>query len=567
MRTTRFIIFLLLLLIAGLGALAGRCYYLQYYKSDFYNQISIKQRLARISQKPRRGAILDARGSILAASNKIQTVFAEPRLINDPDKTADELGAILNMPAEQISKIIKQARNPGFVPIKTDITPREREMLRKEQFHGIGIKTDWRRYYPMGPLAAHVIGFVGVDQQALAGLELQYDKKLSGSKADDILFIDAGRNPIWPTGQHFPGSKTQRSASLILTLEATIQQFAREELLKQYEAYEAESAVAIVMQPDTGAVLALVCLPDFDPAMGPLYNCRNRALTDPFEPGSILKPIVAAIAIDSNIVRLDDKIFCEHGSYRGRGFGRIGEYGNHRFGNLTVRDILIYSSNIGMAKIGQKTGKQKLYRGLKLFGFGKKTGIDLPGEGRGLLAPVEKWTGYSVTRIPFGQELAVTAIQIVRAFCILANGGRQIRPYLVKALVDGDGTIIKLKRPANPTGLVIKPEVARAIVNDALVGVVNKGTGKKSALKKWQVFGKTGTANIAKTDEKGYDEEAYVASFVGGAPVEAPAVVVLVSIRKPNIELGKGYTGGTVAAPVVREILRKTLNYFVTRGS
>jgi cell division protein FtsI/penicillin-binding protein 2 len=198
---------------------------------------------------------------------------------------------------------------------------------------------------------------------------------------------------------------------------------------------------------------------------------------------------------------------------------------------------------------------------MKRFGFGKKTGVDLPGEAEGLLRPARKWTGYSVTRIPFGQEISVTAIQLVRAFCILANGGRCVQPYLVRAIVGNDGKIVKLKRPPPAVGFVVEPEVARWVVTDAMVGVVNEGTGKKARLEKWQVFGKTGTANVAKKNERGYSESEYIASFIASAPAEEPAAIVLVSVFKPNKELGKGYTGGTVAAPVAAKILEKTLNY------
>jgi cell division protein FtsI/penicillin-binding protein 2 len=353
-------------------------------------------------------------------------------------------------------------------------------------------------------------------------------------------------------------------AGIILTVDATIQQFARDELMKQYESHEAESAIAIVAEPGTGAILAMVSLPDFDPCQA--SSCdpndfRNRGITDQFEPGSILKPIVAAIAIDAGSVNRHETIFCENGNYHGKGFGRIGEY-RQGFGDLTVREIVVKSSNIGMAKIGQRLGKDKLYRGLKRFGFGRGTGVDLPGEVEGLLWPTKRWTGYSVTRIPFGQEITVTAIQLVRAFCMLANGGRSVRPFLVRAMVDNDGKIIKENRARHTgIGFVVDPEVARWIVTEALVGVVNEGTGKRAKLDKWQVFGKTGTANIAKSDERGYSESDYVASFVAGAPTEDPAVVVLVSIRKPNRKLGKGYTGGAVASPVAAKILDKTLTY------
>jgi cell division protein FtsI/penicillin-binding protein 2 len=196
-----------------------------------------------------------------------------------------------------------------------------------------------------------------------------------------------------------------------------------------------------------------------------------------------------------------------------------------------------------------------------MFGFGKETGLDLPGEAPGLLWPPQKWTGYSVTRIPFGQEITVTAIQLVQAFCILANGGHVVKPHIVKAVVDNEGNIVKLTKAAPPVGFVVDPKIAKWIVTEALTGVVNEGTGKRAKLKKWQVFGKTGTANIAKSGERGYSEENYVASFIAGAPAEDPAVVVLVSIRRPDKSLGKGYTGGAVASPVAGKILEKTLTY------
>ena len=536
-------------------SLAWRCFYLQYFRRGHYYSASIKRQL----QKPQRGVILDCRGRVLAASNKIQTIFAEPRVIKNPKITSTELAPIIDMGAHEICKLITESKNPGFAKIKVGAGPSQCSAAGK--IYGIGVQSDWQRHYPMGPLAAHIVGFTSLDNRGLDGLELQYNKELGGSVGQNIFFADASRRPIRLKQQN---GVLADGVGIILTIDATIQQFARAELLKQYESYESESAMAIVAEPGTGAILALVSLPDFDPdeiRSADPNNFRNRAISDQFEPGSILKPIAAAIAIDAGVVGLDEKIFCEYGNYHGRGFGQIGEYGNHRFGDLTVREILAFSSNIGMAKIGQKLGKDRLYNRLKFFGFGRKTGLDLPGEVGGLLRPVQEWTGYSVTRMPFGQEISVTAIQLVRAFCILANGGHPVRPFLVRAMVDNDGRIIKLKRPPPPVGFVVKPEVAKWIVNDALTGVVNEGTGRKAALGKWQVFGKTGTANIASSDRRGYDDNAYVASFIVGAPAEEPEAIVLVSIQKPNVKLGKGYTGGTVAAPVAAAILEKTLNY------
>ncbi len=562
MKNIRTTIFFLLLVIVVFLSLAGRCFYLQHLRSDHYYSISIKQQQKQVIQKPQRGVIVDCRGRKLAASNKIQIIFAEPRIIEDPKTTSVKLAPIVNMGAHEICKLIYESNNPGFVKIKAGAAADE--CARAQRIYGIGVQSDWQRHYPVGPVAAHIVGFTSVDNRGLGGIELQYDKELGGSPGQNILFADARRRSIRLKQQT---GRLRDGVGIILTIDATIQQFARVELLKQYESYEAESAVAIVAEPKTGAILAVVSLPDFNPdniSSADPNSFRNRATNDQFEPGSILKPIAAAIALDAEVVNKDERIFCENGNYHGKGFGQIGEYGNHRFGKLSVREILVKSSNIGMAKIGQKLGKEKLHKGLRLFGFGEKTGVDLPGEAEGLLRPAQKWTGYSVTRIPFGQEISVTAIQLIRAFCILANGGHTVRPYVVRAVVDNDGEIVKLKsaRGGPPrVGFVIEPQVAQWIVSEAMVGVVNEGTGKRAKLEKWQVFGKTGTANMAKSNERGYSESEYIASFIAGAPAKEPAVVVLVSIRKPNIELGKGYTGGTVAAPVAARILEKTLGY------
>jgi cell division protein FtsI/penicillin-binding protein 2 len=455
--------------------------------------------------------------------------------------------------------IITESGNPGFAKLKEGAS--EEQCGRARSIYGIGVESEWRRHYPMGGLTAHVAGFTSIDNQGLTGIELEYDKKLAGLPRQNIFLADAGRRPVLLQEQNGVYSD---GVGIILTLDATIQQFARAELLAQYEKYEAEGAIAVVAEPKTGAILALVSLPDFEPndvRFTDPNRFRNRALNDQFEPGSIMKPIAAAIALDARAVNRHEKIFCENGHYSGRGFGRIGEY-KDGFGNLTVREILVKSSNIGMAKIGQRLGKEKLHRGLELFGFGRRTGVDLPGETEGFLRGPGQWTGYSVTRIPFGQEITVTAMQLIRAYCMLANGGHSVRPYVVRAVVDNDGNIAKMRRGQNTgVGFVVKPEVAKWIVTEALVGVVNEGTGKRAKLEKWQVFGKTGTANIAKTGERGYSDQHYVASFVCGAPAEDPAVVVLVSIRKPNKRLGKGYTGGAVASPVAAKILEKTLTY------
>jgi cell division protein FtsI/penicillin-binding protein 2 len=565
MKHIRILIFFMLLLVTAFLALAGRCFYLQYYRNEHYNSISVRQQEKLIPQQPQRGVILDCRGRVLAASNKVQTIFAEPRVIKDPEKIAVELAPILRMGSQEICELIKQSKNPGYVKIKVNADANQCRDVAKVP--GVGVQSDWQRTYPMGPLVSHVVGFTSADNRGMDGIELQCNKELTGSPGQNIFFADASRRPIRFKEQT---SVLNDGVGVILTIDATIQQFAREALMEQYKYFQAESAVAVVADPKTGAILAMVSLPDFDPNnfnSVDMDHLRNRAITDQYEPGSILKPFAAALAVEAGAVGKNEVIYCEDGFYHGKGFGQISEYSNHRYGMLAVREILIKSSNIGMAKIGQKLGSEKLYKGMRLFGFGRQTGIDLPGEVEGLLWPLNKWTGYSVTRIPFGQEITVTAIQLIRAFCMLSNGGHSVQPYIVQAMVDKDGEITKIKHPSPPIGFVIKPEVANWMITDPLVGVINEkdkgGTGWRAKLEKWQVFGKTGTANIAKTSQKGYSESDYIASFLAGAPVENPKIVVLVSIRKPNKARGE-YTGGAVASPVAGKIIEKTLNYLET---
>lgn len=553
----------MLIIIVAFGGLIWRLYDLQIRQKLVFNQISRKQQNAIVPEKPRRGLILDSRGRVLAASFKTYNVFVEPRRLQEiPDQilvAASELQPMLNMAGDEICRRIQNSRNPGFLKIKEDITTAEKEAIEKARLAGVGIETDWRRNYPAGSLTAHVLGFMGAEDKGLTGLELKYNEMLAGTPGYQVYVVDAMRRPIG--AQPTSGIEARDGRNLVLTIDSVIQRFVQEALEKQMKAFEAESAVAMAMDPHTGAVLAMVSLPDFDPtkfASTPQDKMRNRILTDSYEPGSIFKPIVAAAALDCGAIKFNDRFDCENG-YWGR--YRIGEFGNHQYGVMSVKDILVNSSNVGMAKIGVKMGKKKLYDGMRRFGLSERTGIDLPGEEPGLLRPLNAWSGWSVTRIPFGHEISVTAVQICRAYSILANGGCVIKPHIVRAVIDNEGNIVQDLRPVRGTGYILDPRIAEWIVQTALVGVVNEGTGELAKVEGCQVWGKTGTANIA-LPGGGYDTRNYVSSFVGGAPEKDPKIVVMISIRKPNRSLGKGYSGGRVAAPVAGEILQKTLTYW-----
>jgi cell division protein FtsI/penicillin-binding protein 2 len=560
LKSIRITIGLLIIFAAIMILLIVRCFYLQFFRCDYYRDVSSRQMQKLIRQQPYRGVILDRRGRILAASNKVQTIFAEPRMIKNPEQTSIKLASVLNVESQDILRIITESNNPGFVKIKADANNLECGMAKK--IPAIGIETYWRRYYPMANLTSHLVGFISSDNLGLEGAELKYDKILKGDMGEKVFYSDAPpyRRPIRlkENLEH-----VEDGNSIILTIDAAIQQFTRESLEAQCKAYQAEAGVAIVAVPKTGEILAMVSLPDFDPMKIVKVDdtFRNRSITDQFEPGSIMKPMAVALALDEGTIKYNDVIYCENGYYHGKGFGTIQEYSSHKYGNLSIKDILVKSSNIGMAKIGQKMSRNKLYNGLRQFGFGLKTDIELPGEIAGVLRPPSVWTGYSVTRIPFGQEITATAMQMLKAYCIIANGGYQIKPYVVKSIINSEGKITKTYLPQVSDKPIVDPNITKWIVRKALVGVVEEGTGQKAKLKKWQVFGKTGTANIANADRKGYSDSDYIASFVGGAPAEDPEIMVLVSIRKPNKKLGKGYTGGAVASPVVKEILEKTLTY------
>jgi cell division protein FtsI/penicillin-binding protein 2 len=549
-------------MVSVFASLTWRLVDLKHTQREAYEESSRRQKSAMVPEKPRRGQILDCKGRVLAASVEAYNVFVEPRRLREyPDQiqvAAASLQEILGVPGHEICRLIDESRNSGYAKIKSGISPDERDLIKTVNLPAVGIETDWNRSYPASRLSGHIVGFVGADNAGLSGLELQYNSLLEGTPGQHVFVVDVLRRPIAIRADE--GRDAEDGLNLVLTIDSVIQRFTYEALKKKMDEYEAESAVAIVMDPWTGAILAMVSLPDYDPtkfSTTPQDRMRNRALTDPFEPGSIFKPIVAAIALDAGMIGYEEKFDCENGFWSK--YGGIGEFGNHQYGILSVREIILHSSNIGMAKIGLKMGQKKLYDGLKLFGFSSRTGVDLPGEEPGLVWSLPKWSKYSVTRIPFGHEVMVTPMQICRAYSILANGGYIIKPHVVRAIVNNQGEIVEDRQPIAGMGYIIKTEVANWMVRKAMVDVVNEGTGDLAKIENCQVWGKTGTANIAVNGH--YDWKNYVSSFIGGAPAEKPEVVVLVSIRKPNRSLGKGYSGGRVAAPVAHDILENSLRY------
>ncbi|MCH7814585.1 MAG: penicillin-binding protein 2, partial [Planctomycetes bacterium] len=417
--------------------------------------------------------------------------------------------------------------------------------------------------YPLGASMGQVLGFVGRQSQGLEGLELTCDRWLRGTDGSVRTVRDARRRAIRERtdGPAAPAGRTEPvdGGHVVLTLDAVIQGFVDELLPRQVQKFEAQSGVAVVMDPRTAEVLAMACYPTFDPNdRGAVDRSlwRNRVVTDMVEPGSTFKPFVASGALLAGVVSPGERIYCHDGLYVS---GRRLLHDSSPHGLMTFEEIIIRSSNIGMAIIGERLGNPAMHDIVRRFGFGAPTGIDLPGESAGSVLPLSRWNRYSTTSVPMGHELAVTPLQLITAFCAMVNDGVLLRPRVVRAYLRPDGTVDREFTGPDPVRRVLPKATARYLVNEVLVKVVEEGGGHRAALAGYRVFGKTGTAQVPYDDRRGYEPGAYLGSFIGAAPLENPRVVVLVMIKKPNPRLG--YYGGVVSAPVVGDILGRTLAY------
>ncbi len=537
----------------------------------------------------RRGEILDTRGRVLAGTLRRPSVFVDPELVRDPRYAAYSVGPVLGLDAQQLTRDLLTWRDQGdrFVWLKRKLSEPERDSFEQvvdsRRLHAF--ETQWEpvRVYPQGRLAAHVLGFVGFDRRkqpetglvyddlwGRAGIEGEYDRLLSGKPGHQTLTVDVGRRPVRAAADDYVPAID--GATLVLTLDAYIQEITQKALAAAVTKYGAEWGAAVVMDPQSGEVLAMAVLPDFDPcdAVPPNFErlseqqrtkaqeiWRNRAVSDSFEPGSVFKPFVASCALDEGLVRIDE-VFAVNGPTHS--FGRRTISDTHAYGSLTLHEIISKSSNIGMGLVGARCGMERLYHYVRLFGFGDITGVGLPGEHTGLVQDFSRWNpSFSPQSIPIGQEIAVTPIQIATGFSVFCNGGVLYRPRIIRGIIGPDGETLEDNSKPIALRRVLDEATSEMFRKRALVETVTDGTAKVAKLDEYQVFGKTGTAQIANIGGgHGYLAGKYVGSFVGGAPSDHPRVVALVSIYKPSKE---GYYGGTVAAPAVKEILADTLAY------
>lgn len=498
---------------------------------------------------------------LMAASKQVPSCFADPAIVEDRDlaEVSIRAGEVLGLDARDVLYALVRRRTARFVWLKRGIAEAEADAVRTlriggRKVRGIGITHEWERTYPSGPLAAPVIGFRRRDGVAGGGVEASCDRQLRGTDGRRAFLIDAGRRPIWrlPDESCYP----RDGSHVFLTIDASIQAILDQAVADAVGAYEGKWGCGVVVEPRTGNVMAMSSVPTYDPSR---YNeatdeeRTNRAVTVPFEPGSVLKGIYAASAVRANLATYATPIFCENGSYRAYRGGWITDHGS-AYGCLTLTDVVVHSSNIGMAKVGELLGNRRMYAIAQLFGLGAQTGVRLPGESCGIMRPADQWDGYSLRRVPFGQEISVTALQLTMAYAVLANGGLLMRPRLVEKVTDTRGRVLLRTRPEVVRRVLTQPVAAQSLA--VLEQVVERGTGKKAQLERWTVFGKTGTAQIA--GRGGYVPGAYVSSFIGGAPVGSPAAVCLISVYWPR---SRAHYGGTVAAPYVKEVLKRTLTY------
>ena len=573
-------------LVILLAVVLGRCWRLQYHQNEQFARRAERQQKMLIRLPARRGPIVDRNGNQMAISVRVASVAVDPLVAGDLAQVAKRLGAILGQAEDELLTRLQVARqaHKRFVWVKRFISSEQADQLTANLPSGVIVQHEFQRRYPMGKLAGHVLGFTDIDGRGLEGAEAYYDEYLAGRDGELVLCKDVLKRPI---GAQQPGRPAQDGQTLALSLDANVQEIVERHLEATAQKFQAASAAAIVMDPQTGEVLALANWPGFDPAQGgatPVELRRNRVLTDPVEPGSTFKPFTVAAALEGGYVRADDKIDCLTEPYRGKGIGRIGEYRDY-FGKISVAEVIMRSSNIGAAKIAQKMGKDYFHNMIVKFGFGRRTGIDLGGEGAGILRPLSqwKWGQYALTRAAYGQgPVATTPIQLMRAFCCFANGGQLVQPRIGRWVIDGRqivkdcseapevltcvaGESRSTEYTGRPGGgqRPVSRQVAGQMSEQILTGVVARvgGTAHNAALAGYTVFGKTGTAKIAKKDQRGYEDNKYVSSFIAGAPAEKPRICLLVMVREPDRSLGLGYTGGAVAAPAVREIVRETLGY------
>ena len=545
-----------MLIVAGVAllwatAVFGRLGYLQLYRHRDYLLRAQRQQQRIIEISPKRGAIYDRNMHALAMSIKVDSAFAIPNEIKDKPLAAQLLSGVLGLPADLLESRLDSSQN--FVWIERKLTPEKSEAITALNLKGVYTQAENKRFYPKADLASHVLGFVDVDEKGLGGIEYALDSQIRGKSEKIVMMADAHQK--WFDGAE---ARRDRGANVVLTLDEKIQYIAERELAAAINKTHALAGTVVVMNPNNGELLAVANWPTFDPnaasAGTPAESRMNRAVSALYEPGSTFKLITLAAAFDQGITNPDEVFDCENGATYVAGH-KIHDH--KRFGMLTVADILALSSDVGAIKIAERLGAPKFYDYIHAFGFGTPTGVDLPGESRGLLRPLANWSPISIGAISMGQEVGVTPLQLISAVSAIANGGMLYKPHIVAEVRRGD-TVLSREglQVASEPRRVIQPKTA-ATLRRLMEGVVLNGTGTRARLDGWTSAGKTGSAQKIDPNTGRYSPTQLIASFTGFAPINNPAVAILVSLDSP---VGL-HEGGMVAAPVFKRVAEQVLPY------
>jgi cell division protein FtsI (penicillin-binding protein 3) len=544
-----------LLFVAGavavcMTAVFCRLGYLQLFRHREYLTRAQHQQQHVIEITPKRGAIYDRNMHPLAMSIPVDSAFAVPSELADEQLAARLLSGVLGIPRDVLAMRLESSRS--FAWILRKLPPDKKEAVEALNLKGVYFQKENQRIYPKRDLASHVLGFVDLDEKGLGGIEYELDSKIRGASEKIIVMADAKQR--W-----FDGGEAQRErgANVVLTLDEKIQYIAERELAAAISKTHAIAGTAMVMNPNNGEILALANWPKFNPNAAneaPADARMNRAVTALYEPGSTFKLITLAAAFDQGITKPSEVFDCENGAVYVAGH-RIRDH--KPFGMLNVADILAKSSDVGAIKVALRLGAPKFYDYIRAFGFGQLTGVDLPGEGKGILRRLENWSAISIGSISMGQEVGVTPIQLISAVSAIANGGMLYKPHVIGELRRGDHALPAegLLAPVEPRR-VIRPETA-ATLRRLMEGVILNGTGPLAHLDGWTAAGKTGTAQKIDPATGRYSPTQLIASFSGFAPINNPAVTILVSLDSP---VGQ-HEGGQVAAPVFKRIAEQVLPY------
>jgi cell division protein FtsI (penicillin-binding protein 3) len=546
------IIFISILLFIFFLLIVGRMFQLQVLKKEQLYQLAAKQHEVQIPFVPKRGTIYDGKENELAVSIEVDSVYADPAKVVNVERTINNLIPVLQIDRKELRQRLKSRRS--FEWIQRKISPKESAEIKALHLPGIYFLKENRRFYPNSNLAAHLIGFVGLDSKGLEGVEFRYDAFLDGGDQVWTMGRDAlGRKIV--TGEAL-FEKEDNHKSIFLTLDKHIQHVVETELGLAVQKWRAKGGIAIAMEPQTGKILAMASYPSFNPNQFIQYQpkvWRNRAISDAFEPGSLFKTFLAAAALEERVVKPSDAFFCENGSYTV--YDRtIHDHTKH--GWLTFQQIIKFSSNIGASKVGEKMGKESFYRYICAFGFGEKTRIDLPGEARGIVHHPRYWPPVALDTISFGQGISVTGIQLITALSAIANGGILMKPYVVEKITDEKGEVRQFFQP-EIVRKVISAETAKKVTALLKATTEKGGTGEDAVPAGYEVAGKTGTAQKIEPLLGGYSEDRFCSSFMGFAPPEDPKIVLLVVIDEAQ---GPSY-GGIVAAPIFKAVMGKVLPY------